>query len=107
MAAFRDRIREEYREVHPKCRKRDAHEYAWSAALAEFPPPGVDPSEAAEEPADPKRRKMRLAIPLEGVSVGVSGLGDVPADWPERPANASLAAEIQWVQATRLSVVRK
>jgi hypothetical protein len=27
-----------------------------------------------------------------------------PADWPELPANAALASEIQWVQANRLRV---
>lgn len=37
----------------------------------------------------------------------VTGLGDIPADWPNLPANASLATEIQWVQASRLYVVEE
>lgn len=37
---------------------------------------------------------------------GLSGLGDIPADWPTLPANAPLAAEISWVQANRLRVAR-
>ena len=37
----------------------------------------------------------------------VQGLGDLPADWPELPANASLQAEIGWVQANRLVVVEE
>ena len=37
----------------------------------------------------------------------VQGLGDLPLGWPELPANASLAAEIGWVQANRLYVVEE
>jgi hypothetical protein len=33
------------------------------------------------------------------------GLGDIPDGWPELPDNASLAAEIGWVQAQRLRIV--
>jgi hypothetical protein len=36
----------------------------------------------------------------------VTGLSDVPGSWPTLPPNATLAQEIQWVQANRLSVVR-
>jgi hypothetical protein len=36
----------------------------------------------------------------------VTGISDIPSSWPELPANASLAAEIQWVQANRLRVVQ-
>lgn len=35
----------------------------------------------------------------------VKGLGDLPPSWPEIPANASLAAEVGWVQAERLRIV--
>lgn len=37
----------------------------------------------------------------------VQGLGEIPACWPDLPANASLAAEIAWVQANRLYVVEE
>lgn len=37
----------------------------------------------------------------------VIGLGDIPEDWPQLAPNATLAAEVQWVQANRLSVVRE
>jgi hypothetical protein len=37
----------------------------------------------------------------------VQGLGDLPPGWPELPANASLTAEIGWVQANRLYVVEE
>jgi hypothetical protein len=35
------------------------------------------------------------------------GLGDLPSAWPPLPANASLAAEVAWVQANRLLVVEE
>lgn len=35
---------------------------------------------------------------------GVTGLGDIPADWPQLPANGTLQAEISWVSANRLRV---
>lgn len=35
---------------------------------------------------------------------GVSGLGDLPDEWPTLPANASLQVEIAWVSANRLRV---
>ena len=37
----------------------------------------------------------------------IQGLGDIPADWPDLPANASLAVEVAWVQANRLRVVEE
>lgn len=37
----------------------------------------------------------------------IQGLGEIPADWPELPANASLASEIAWVQANRLRIVEE
>jgi hypothetical protein len=47
----------------------------------------------------------------EGDSAGgatlTRGLGNIPPNWPELPANASLAAEIGWVQANRLYVVEE
>lgn len=35
---------------------------------------------------------------------GVTGLSDLPADWPQLPANDSLQVEIAWVTANRLGV---
>ena len=37
----------------------------------------------------------------------VTGLSDIPASWGELPANASLHAEVSWVQANRLRCVRE
>ena len=46
------------------------------------------------KPADPPPQQARI-----------QGLGDIPPDWPTLPANASLQAELGWVQSNRLSVV--
>ena len=37
----------------------------------------------------------------------VVGLSEIPANWPDLPSNASLSAEVSWVQANRLRVVRE
>lgn len=37
----------------------------------------------------------------------IQGLGRVPPEWGELPANASLSAEVGWVQANRLAVVEE
>lgn len=42
----------------------------------------------------------------QATDAAVTGLGDIPESWPTLPPNATLAAEVQWVQANRLSVVR-
>jgi hypothetical protein len=56
------------------------------------------------EPAEfPSASDSHAASP----SGRVQGLADIPADWPPLPANASLQAEIGWVQASRLDVVEE
>jgi hypothetical protein len=56
----------------------------------------------------PAANADRLSVQAAGArdEAAVTGLSDIPADWGQLPANAPLAAEIQWVQANRLSVVR-
>jgi len=61
-------------------------------------PPDPPPTPVPETPAE--------AAPGDQEG-GVAGLGDLPSSWPDLPANASLAAEIQWVQASRLDVVEE
>jgi len=43
--------------------------------------------------------------PVHADSGQIQGLGDIPASWGTLPANASIQAEIGWVQANRLVVV--
>jgi hypothetical protein len=36
----------------------------------------------------------------------ISGIGVIPEEWGELPASSTLARELQWVQAYRLTIVR-
>lgn len=49
-------------------------------------------------------RKVETAVHHDGQ---IQGLSDLPAGWPQLPANASLASEIGWVQANRLRIVQE
>lgn len=127
VAAFRDQARADYIADHPGCKRRDAHNHAWARAMAEFPPPGIEPPAVVElEPPEPEPAPVApdppaadtpstsdqaapagpAASPSSTATAGVQGLGDIPADWPALPANASLPAEVSWVQANRLRVVQ-
>lgn len=81
------------------------------------PPPPPEPEIVEEEPAEilppepPPIEAVELPqtvepppSPVDPVDMGVSGLGDMPADWPTLPANAQLQVEISWVSANRLRV---
>jgi hypothetical protein len=98
VAAFRDRARSDYIEENPGCKRRDAHEDAWRRALAEFPPDGVEKPDLPAPVAS-------VEIPPPVAEPGVTGLGAIPDGWPNLPSNASLQAEIAWVQANRLRIV--
>ena len=75
-----------------------AREYAWEACLAQFPPPQTKPT-IIDPPPDPPKKEAKTS---EETQIGNI---TVPIDWPDLPANASLACEIGWVQANRLRVV--
>ena len=76
------------------------------------PPPGLPPLPPISDPPalDPPAEvqvqdDQAAAVSMPAASTrGVQGLGDIPADWPELPANANLATEVAWVQANRLRV---
>ncbi len=87
--------------------KEEASDHAWKACFAQFPPPGIEPTEpemspigdkTAEPPAKPS---PATAPPDDPIS---SGISDIPSSWPELPANAQLQVEIAWVSANRLRV---
>ena len=69
--------------------KPDAQAWTYSELARLYPPEVTDSAEPAV---------------AEHADQGVSGLGDLPPDWPQLPANASLQAEISWVSANRLLV---
>lgn len=79
------------------------------AALAEFRAKGMKRDEASEAAWDAMEKAYPplAATEAAAVNVRVQGLGGIPASWPELPANASLSAEIGWVQANRLYVVEE
>lgn len=68
-----------------------------------YPPPLNDT--LAQAGASPPGKAADSGRPPDDGSI--QGLGDIPAAWPELPANASLAAEVGWVQANRLRVVEE
>jgi hypothetical protein len=71
--------------------RQEANEAAWEAMAEAYPPLPKDPVSAVR--------------PTLGSQAGVTGLGMIPDHWPNLSANASLPAELRWVQANRLSVV--
>lgn len=68
----------------------------------EEPPPEPEPPPPAHDPL-PDQPQLLEPLPTE---TAVAGLADLPDGWPSLPANASLAAEVGWVQANRLRVVQ-
>jgi hypothetical protein len=57
--------------------------------------------DAKYPPLEPPAEPPAAADPPEA---GVSGLGDLPDDWPTLPANGTLTADVSWVIANRLLV---
>jgi len=80
--------------------KLDARAWVY-AELDRLSPPLPPPKRTTlvEEPAEPAATDDADATPR--------GLYDLPASWPPLPANASLAADIAWVQSNRLAVVEE
>jgi hypothetical protein len=116
----KDRLIREARERG--LQREDAHLEAYQILDELFPPtetspgPATPPQETTREvgevvggeanpTATAERQSAQTAASARDESA-VTGLSDIPADWNHLPANAPLAAEVQWVQANRLSVVR-
>ena len=87
---------EALKELRSKGMKRDeASEAAWEAMEQAYPPTTM-----AVATVD------QVATKVEAVT-RVQGLSDLPASWPELPDNASLQAELSWVQSNRLRIVEE
>lgn len=94
--------------------KDDAKRQAYSALDERFPPRDKNNRGENESRGDaggvdyPVTRNNVAGVqsPAHATEAAVTGLSDVPSEWPTLPQNATLAQEIQWVQANRLSVVR-
>jgi hypothetical protein len=126
----RDRLMKEARSVGLS--KHEAQETTYRQLETLYPPmtqAEIEAAKAAIEAAqtpmeEPQEKQVGgdavagepTAVPVQSVDesqararnqdAGVVGLDAIPADWPTLPANSSLAHEIQWVQANRLSVTR-
>lgn len=87
---------EALKELRAKGMKRDeASDAAWEAMEQAYPPASMAVANvdqvATEAEADTR----------------VQGLSDLPVSWPELPDNASLQAELSWVQSNRLRIVEE
>lgn len=91
--------------------KEDARQVVYAKLLEMFPQ--VEEELGGEEAGgvvDPIAGAAETTATAGGTQAreeaAVTGLDEIPEHWPPLAANAPLAAEIQWVQANRLSVVR-
>ncbi len=82
---FKDQVLRGLREEGMK--RNEAGDEAWRQMAEQFPPLPEEEAAAAS------------------ISVRVRGLGGLPDGWPDLPPNASLQAEIGWVQAYRLDMI--
>jgi hypothetical protein len=95
--------------------KDKAQEWAYAMLDQMFPaenaegnekPTKTEEGDAASSLTDNSAADATVGTRARDQEAGVTGLDSLPASWPTLPANAALAAEIQWVQANRLSVTR-
>lgn len=89
--------------------KREAQQWVYGELDRMYPP--TEHSLSSERGSDDEKAQ---SSPQQGLDSGhntghipghIRGLSDIPAAWPELPANASLASEVGWVQANRLRVI--
>ena len=94
--------------------KREAQQMVYAKLVEMFPPIQPAQNDAIEQPGegggvDNPTARNDVAGSVQARTrdeAAVTGLSDIPVDWPTLPPNATLAQEISWVQANRLSVVR-
>jgi hypothetical protein len=114
---------------------KDAQDWTYQQLARKYPPKDGSSPEGMEDEEPPAgqtkdKRKMEeqqagdassfssskdvAPFPLEAVAplsskadFSVVGLGEIPGNWGDLPANAPLSAEVSWVQANRLRVVRE
>ncbi len=84
----------------------EASDVAWREMSERFSPIEVEDDIGADNTPDlPFGGVDETVLPPSAVRGRVPGLADIPAGWPELPANASLQADLNWVQAERLTIV--
>ena len=94
----------------------DAQVWVYSELDRLYPPPGDvttnsesggGDSSSARTHANSGTVRDTLSQPAASESGRIQGLADIPAAWPTLPDNASLQAEISWVQSQRLRIVEE
>jgi hypothetical protein len=109
----------------------DAQNYTYTELARKFPPvdgkkPEVaEPVKPASKPKAEKQAKdgeeaedaaqfstsggvvVSLSKATSDAEFSVRGLSEIPGNWPDLPPNAPLSAEVSWVQANRLRIVRE
>ena len=95
--------------------KREAQQMVYAKLVEMFPPIQPAQNDVSEQPGEvggdatpTARNDVAVAVQARTRDeAAVTGLDAIPADWPTLPPNVTLAAEISWVQANRLAVVRE
>lgn len=100
--------------------KDDSESWAWTEIDRLFPPlEGEQPKSketqqiTKETIAEEQKEEIRSTaqIPIQTIEnteqSSITGLDKIPTSWLPLPGNASLQAEISWVQANRLMVVKE
>lgn len=105
----RDQMMRESKEAFPDLVQRQLWVYA---ELDRMYPSVQYESGGASEVAQGLTATKQIRISSLGDQAGsdsgqIHGLAEIPEGWPGLPANASLAAEIGWVQANRLFMVEE
>ena len=98
--AVKDQI---IRESRDKIGRKSAKTHAWRE-IARMYLDGSDPDPVECDNVAPESVVAPAAVPA---SDGLSGLHDVPGEWPELPAGSSLQSDLAWVQSNRLAVVEE
>ena len=80
--------------------KADAQAWAYSEINRLYPP--VGPAKGASDTLPAAKGATDTKLAPDGQ---IQGLAAIPDDWPTLPGSASLAHDLQWVQANRLQVV--
>jgi hypothetical protein len=93
--------------------KEERQQWVYSELDRMYPPPEKPPMAVSQGAENTQSNTSKAANGgIETIQSGsgrdqIQGLGDIPDDWPDLPANASLGTEIGWVQANRLRIVEE
>jgi hypothetical protein len=93
--------------------KEERQAWAYSELDRMYPPPETKPPIVNDSNTISETPDVSPYVPTKGladvqVDAGaIQGLSEIPEGWPTLPANASLGAELGWVQANRLRIVEE